>query len=696
MNYLDQNVAQINGVGEKIAAKMERLGIKSIRDLLYYFPRAWQDLTCQQSIRSLRIGEEAIIKAKIVNLNQIRTHRKWMSLVEAILEDNSGQIKAIWFNQPFLMNVLSPGQEWIFAGKVNFDFKNKIKTLTPSLYELESKILPIYSETEGLTSKFLRKIIEPRLKHTSEFLSDFLPENYREKLGLIPHNEALENIHFPENNELLEKAKKRLAFDELFLIALKMSSARAELEKESSLPMAVNEKMLKDFASSLPFKLTNAQRKVAWEIIQDLAKKTPMNRLLEGDVGSGKTVVAAMAALVAAKSGFKTVWLAPTEILANQHFKNVSRLLEKFKLKIGLVTASSHLLNQESGIKNHGMGKRIHDSSYIIHNSDILIGTHALIQKDVVVPNLGLIIVDEQHRFGVKQRAHLRQGYGGEVHFIPHLLSMTATPIPRTLALALYGDLDLSVIDQMPEGRQKIVTRVVEPKNRVKAYEFIAGQIKSGRQVFVICPLIESKETLKINLFETDRKSAIEEYEKLSKKVFPQFRIGLLHGKMKAKEKDEIMEKFTAGQMDILVSTAVVEVGIDVPNATVMMIESAERFGLAQLHQFRGRVGRGQHQSYCFLFSESQSLKAIERLNAMSRSENGFELAEFDLKTRGPGELAGIRQSGIADLKMATLTDTILVGQARQTAEEIVKTGLDQYPLLKEKMEEFESNRHLE
>jgi ATP-dependent DNA helicase RecG len=382
------------------------------------------------------------------------------------------------------------------------------------------------------------------------------------------------------------------------------------------------------------------------------------------------------------------VWLAPTEILANQHFENVKKLLPN--IKIGLLTSA----NKKTNLKE----------------DDLIIGTHALIQKDVQIPNLGLIIVDEQHRFGVKQRAHLRTvnptsevGSNRSKEIIPHLLSMTATPIPRTMALALYGDLDLSVINEMPKGRQKIITHVVPPTNRAKAYQFIGKEVHAGRQVFVVCPLIEPKENLNppageagINLFDMDRKSAVAEYQKLSKEIFPHLKIGLLHGRLKSKEKEETMKKFAAAKIDILVSTAVVEVGIDIPNATVMMIEGAERFGLAQLHQFRGRVGRGEHQSYCFLFAEAWSENTKKRLSAMINCHSGFELAEIDLLIRGPGELAGIRQSGLPDLRMASLRDIILIKKARQAAEQIIEQGLDKYPRLIEKLKEFELTRHLE
>lgn len=675
------SVQYLSGVGPKMAEKLQRLGIETVHDLLFYYPRRYDDFSKPEKIQNLRLGREAIIKAKIFQIKQIRTKRRWMSIIEAILADDSGQIKAIWFNQPFLLNILKPGDEWLFGGKVGFDFKGRTKNFSVTQYEKEPIILPVYSETEGITSKYLRRLIKPLLLTTSttsatyevaeKWFDEYLPAEILKSQDLLDLDKAIKKIHFPNNNEDIQAAKKRLGFDELFLIALRVLFAKNELSKSQTIVLKIDNIILKEFVEKLPFKLTNSQRKCAWEIIKDLSKSVPMNRLLEGDVGSGKTVVAAMAVLVAAKNNYQTVWLAPTEILANQHFKNVTALLKPFKIKVGLLTSAN---------KNANLTK-----------DDLIIGTHALLQKDIIVPKLALIIVDEQHRFGVKQRAHLRQ----KKKYIPHLLSMTATPIPRTLALSLYGDLDLSIIDEMPTGRQKIITHVVDSQNRQKAYDFIRTQIKSGRQAFVICPLIEeSKPDNK--LFELDRKSATKEYKKLSQEIFPDLKIGLLHGRLKSKEKSQVMKKFQAGDLNILVSTAVVEVGIDIPNATVMMIESAQRFGLAQLHQFRGRVGRAKYQSYCFLFSEGQSENNKLRLQAMTRCHNGFELAEIDLKLRGPGELIGIRQSGIPDLKMASLSDILTVKKARQIAEDLISQGLEKYPKIQEKLKEYESERHLE
>jgi len=514
---LNTSVQYLTGVGPVMAKKLKRLGIQNIRDLLFYFPRRWDDYSKPQMISKLQIGQDAIIKASIVQIKQTRTRRRWMSIIDALLADDSGQIRAIWFNQPFLMKTLKPGSEWLFAGKVNYDFKTGAKTLSISNYEKEPIILPIYPETEGLTSKYLRKIIRPLMSDVDNLIIDFLPDGIKKQEGLIDLKEAIKNIHFPRETSNILESQQRLGFDELFLISLRMAERKNELQKEMAPAMNIDKDFLKEFVNKLTFRLTNAQRKAAWEIICDLAKKTPMNRLLEGEVGSGKTVVAAMAAAVTTKNSYQAIWLAPTEILANQHYQNVSKILMPFEIKVGLLTAANKLAD--------------------LLKDNLIIGTHALIQKDVSFPRLGLIIVDEQHRFGVKQRAHLRK----QKDLIPHLLSMTATPIPRTLALSLYGDLELSILDELPPGRQKIITKAIDPRNRYQAYEAIREEIKKGRQAFVICPLIEDSKISTEKLFDMDKKSVKSEYQKLSKNNFPEFKIGMLHGRLKSKEKGKIM-----------------------------------------------------------------------------------------------------------------------------------------------------------
>ncbi len=707
---LNISIAGLAGVGPKIQEKMESVGLKTVKDLLFYFPRKWDDFRNFTPITWVRRDEEVTIKGTIIKVTKDRTRLRNMIIVKARIQDQTGEITAVWFNQGFIERMLKENLKVTLHGKVDYDWKNKERILASPVIVKEEKIVPVYSESSGIPSKIYEKIINSALSVVAN-LEEWLPEQIKEKYDLIDLSEAVKQIHHPSSFEALEAAKSRLAFDELFLIALSMAKIRSQMQKQNGFTMKIDEQLLKDFVADLPFKLTDAQRKVAWEIIKDLGKGIPMNRLVEGDVGSGKTIVGAMAALVVIKNGFQTAWMAPTEILAKQHYKNMSSLLEKYGIKTALVTGSVK--------EDHTV-------------ADMIIGTQALIQEKMQYRNLGLVIVDEQHRFGVKQRGALhntQQGSHPELvsgsslssdspttnpqppttsqEMPPHFLSMTATPIPRTLALALYGDLDISIIDQMPEGRQVVQTEVIPPENRHQAYKFIASQINEGRQAFVICPLIDTKkkdlseaalefDLTQTELFETEKKSATQEYEKLSKDIFPDLNIGLLHGKMKNKEKEEIMNQFASGDINILVSTAVVEVGIDIQNATVMMIEGAERFGLAQLHQFRGRVGRGKHQSHCFLFPQSWSEPTKARLEALVDSHNGFELAEKDLQLRGPGELVGIKQSGLPDLKMASLTDTILIGKARNAAEIIIDKDLDNFPRLQKKLEEFQQTRHLE
>lgn len=662
----------ITGVGPKLTEKLDHLGLFSSEDLLYNFPRKWQDFRQLTPVKWAHLDEEGTFKGKLSDIKLERTKLKQMALVKATLTDESGSIKVVWFNQGYLARMLRPNLPITLYGKV--EFRMRAKVLSSPIIVKEEKIVPVYSESAGIFSRVFERLILQILPVTSE-ISDWLPKEIKEKEDLIDLSEALHQIHQPSSFEALEAAKERLAFDELFLIALSMAKTKQEMRADPAVSISIDTDLLKQFTSKLPFTLTDAQKRSAWEIIQDLSKPHPMNRLLEGDVGSGKTVVAAMAALAMVKSGFQTAWLAPTEILAHQHYKNITALLEPFNVKTALVTGA---------IK--------HDHT----KSEIAIGTHALLQDNIHFPTLGLVIVDEQHRFGVAQRAALRTKHPK----MPHLLSMTATPIPRTLALALYGDLDISIINEMPSNRQQVITKIIPPEARDDAYQFIRTEISSGRQCFVVCPLIDAGLTksskVQLDMFEQEKRTAVAEYEKLSQKIFPDLRIGLLHGKLKSREKESIMTTFSKGELDIIVSTAVIEVGIDIPNATVMMIEGAERFGLAQLHQFRGRVGRGIHQSHCFLFADSWSENTKIRLDAMEKTTDGFKLAEYDLKLRGPGELAGIKQSGLPDLKMASLTDIIMIRRARSSAQYIIDIGIAKFPCLSEKLAQFHKTRHLE
>jgi len=682
---LSTPIRKLAGVGERYTKLLAKLGIKNVRDLLFYFPRRYDDFSVILPIARAVENQSITIKGQVWEIKNQRSPVKRKFLTLAKIVDESGVIEIIWYNQPFLTKNIQVNDKVILGGKVikqrgKFILQNPhyeiIKNEENETTHL-GRIVPVYSETEGLTSRWLRFKIKSLLFLTQK-IKDYLPSEIIKSQGLMDLPQAIRQIHFPENQEYLKKAKKRLAFDELFLIQLSCLKQKLAWQRNKSAQIKLDLKLIKDYVSSLPFSLTKDQKKAAWEILKDLAKDVPMNRLLEGDVGSGKTVVATMAILATANAGYQVAYMAPTEILAQQHYHSISRLLKPFKAKIAL------LLGSASAKKKQTILKEIKEKKL-----DLVIGTHALIQENVWFPQLALVIIDEQHRFGVEQRVLLRKKTKKD--FFPHLLTMSATPIPRTLALALYGDLDLSLIAEMPPGRQKVITRIIRPTERQKAYDFIREEIKKKHRVFVICPLIEESDVLGV-------KSVKEEYQKLSQEIFPDFKIGFLHGRMKSKEKEKIMKEFKEGQIDILVSTSVVEVGIDVPEATVMMIEGAERFGLAQLHQFRGRVGRGPYQSYCFLFTENPSRNTFARLYALLHCQNGFELAEKDLAIRGPGEIYGLRQHGLPDLKMASLTDLSLIKETRQVAEKLLERDpeLKNYPLLIRAINQFKTTRHLE
>jgi ATP-dependent DNA helicase RecG len=721
MNFLSFPIEKLSFVKLVYQKKLKKLGIKTISDLLFHFPHRYEDFSQIIPISQVRINQSCCILGKILEIENKKTWKKKMILTQAILKDKTGALKVVWFNQPYLIRVLKPKNLVCLAGKILLD-KEGLYLSNPTYEKLPvidkirlanlihtGRLVPVYPETEGLSSRWLRSIIKPLLLKFREKLKDPLPEKILKKENLLPIKEAIWQIHFPDSKKMAEKARERFSFEEIFFIQLYVLKQRMKLNKYSAIPIPLNLEFLQNLVKSLPFKLTNAQKKSAWQILKDLEKERPMNRLLEGDVGSGKTVVATLAILNVAKAGYQTAFMAPTEILAKQHFQTIWQILKNFNLNIGLLTGkedkffSKKLKNQPIEISRKKLLEKTKEGKI-----DLLIGTHALIQDKVKFGKLALVIVDEQHRFGVEQRARLTHSTVNNQQSrvkIPHLLSMTATPIPRTLALTLYGDLDLSLIDELPKGRKMVITKVIAPEERKKAYDFIRKEIKKGRQAFVICPRIERQRTkgkeqgAKEEIFSLAEVRAVEEeYERLSKEIFPDLKIGMLHGKMGLKEKEKIMEDFKNKKIDILVSTSVIEVGIDVPNATVMMIEGAERFGLAQLHQFRGRVGRSKYQSFCFLFSESLSEKAKKRLKALIECQNGFELAEKDLEIRGPGDFSGTRQWGIPDLVMSALKDIKLVEKTRETAKEILEKDpeLIKYPLLREKLKKFRERVHLE
>ncbi len=691
---LSTPIQQISGIGPVFQRKLKKLGIKTAGDLIFHFPHRYEDFSNITPIAKINVNGNCCVAGKILGIENSQTWKRKMTLTQAVIQDDSGAIKAIWFNQPYLIRTLKNGDMVYLTGKTSLGREGLY--LSNPVYEKIGGISPVYPETEGLSSKWLRYIIRPVLTNLGNSIQDALPEKIVKKNQLLPFQKAIWQIHFPDSLELAQKAKERFSFEELFFIELWVLRERARLAEEKAVAIPINLEKLQTLVKSLPFKLTDAQRKSAWQILKDMEKPRPMNRLLEGDVGSGKTVVAALAILNVIKAGYQAVLMAPTEILAKQHFKTVWDILKDFKMDVGLLTGktdlfySKKLKNDSIEISRKKLLEKAADGKI-----DLIIGTHALIQDKVKFSNLALVIVDEQHRFGVKQRARLcsasakatadRQGS------IPHLLSMTATPIPRTLALTIYGDLDLSIIDQMPKGRKKIITKIISPEEKNKTYDFIREEAKAGRQAFVICPRIEEEGKLEI-------KSVKAEYEKLSKIVFPDLKVAMLHGKMPESEKEKTMRDFRNKKTDILVSTSVVEVGVDVPNATVMAIEGTDRFGLAQLHQFRGRVGRAQYQSYCFLFTDSPAQKANPRLRAMITAENGFELAQKDLEIRGPGDFSGQRQWGIPDLVMDSMGNAALVSETRNAAKEILTQDprLIKYPILLERLNRFREKIHLE
>ncbi len=683
---LNSPISSLNNVGPAIAKKLKKINLSTIGDLLYHIPFRHEDFRGGMPIKDLQDGLTVSVVVRVELIGSRRSFKTRRMITEALVSDSSGSLRIVWFNQPYVSKIIEIGSEWQFSGTVKSDmlgpqlvnptFEKKSATVNS-----EAKFIPVYSVTAGLSQKLLRFLVEQSLEQLKK-ISDWLPEEILEECDLLPLSAALQAVHFPADKNDLENGFKRLKFDELFLIQLRAEISRRGRAMQKAPVLDFKEKEIKEFVAKLPFALTKPQKLSAWEILKDLARPSPMNRLLSGDVGSGKTVVAAVALYNATLNGFQSVLLAPTEILAKQHFDNISRLLANLDVPLCLFTRSQFAKNDnEENIESKKLKKEIVED---LKNGKIAlaIGTHALLSENIEFKKLGLAIVDEQHRFGVEQRQDIKQK-GKGVHF----LSLTATPIPRSLALTLYGDLDLSVIDELPLGRKPIMSRLVEVYNRQKAYDFIRAQIKQGRQAFVVCPLIENEST--------EKKSVLAEYEKLSKKVFPDLRVNFLHGKLKSKEKELAMSKFKNKETDILVATSVVEVGIDIPNASVMMIEGAERFGLAQLHQFRGRVGRSVHQSYCFLFTDSTNEKTLDRLKFFEGNLSGFKLAQKDLEDRGPGEVYGTAQSGVAGLQLAKLTDYTIVKMAREAAIKAAD-NLDKLPLLKNKIKSFEKSVHLE
>ncbi len=692
---LDTPIGALVGVGPGTVYRLSTLGVNTVWDLINHYPFRYEDFSNTVSTLEAKVGEKVTLQGEIWSIKNIFT-RTGKVLTEAIFNDGTAPIKLTWFNQSWLTKQLFAGDKVQVAGKVS-KYKNKLSIMAPVWEKIigdrvqgtgdslhTGRLVPVYPETEGITSKWFRTKIALILPKIKDQVLDPLPDEIRN--GMFDLTHALEQIHFPENYETVQKATQRLGFDELFYIQLATQKARLNWQKKSLIePLQVeNWKLeIENFIEALPFELTKAQLRVVDEILKDLGKITPMNRFVQGEVGSGKTVVAAIVAYLVHLNGLKTLYMAPTEILAFQHHKTLSSLLEPLGIKVGIYTGSRKFTENVilEGVKRpiESMDKDPIASLQDDRLPEIIVGTHALLSESLQMEDVGLIIIDEQQRFGVEQRTLLRSKAK-----VPHFLTMTATPIPRTVALTLYGDLDLSVIDELPKGRQIVKTFYVPNFKRDDSYQFIRKKISEGDQVYIITPLIEESETL-------TSKAAITEYNRLSSEIFPDLSMGLLHGRLKSKEKEEVLNKFKEGDIKILVSTTVVEVGVDVPNATIMVIEGAERFGLAQLHQLRGRVGRGQKESFCFLFSDDK--EAAPRLKNLESIHDGMKLAELDLKIRGSGEIFGVKQSGRWNLKIADLSDISLVERTRASAQQLLSSDpeLSNYPQLKEKINQLTS-----
>jgi ATP-dependent DNA helicase RecG len=694
---LDAPVTKISGIGDMNAQKLAKLGVQTIQDLLYFFPTRYDDYSALKTINQLEYGQQVTIIGKVASTRRQRM-KTGAFIFRAIIEDASGMIECSWFTTDRFVDSLAKnfpeGREVVISGKVN-EYMGRLVFQQPNHEPAEREwvsggnIVPVYRLTEGLQPLLLRRVMKRVSEYWSQRVTEYLPESVKRGANLINLSEALQQIHFPKDPRTQEQARRRLAFDELFVLQVAIQQQRMAWRGEAAQALRVGEPTVDRLMNAMPFKLTGAQQRAIRRVHEDLRKPYAMHRLLQGDVGAGKTAVAAVAMAAAASGSAQSAMMAPTEILAEQHFKSLSKLFGA----MGDVVEAEGYANPRpismallTGSTKAAERKQIYAglSDGSIH---VVVGTHALIQDAVEFKNLGFVCIDEQHRFGVQQRTALRQK-GKD--FSPHTLVMTATPIPRTLALTLYGDLDNTILDEMPPGRQPITTHWFTPAERERAYAFVRSQVDAGRQVFVICPLVQESDKV-------EAKAAVEEHARLQKEVFPKYKLGLLHGRMKGAEKEEVMGAFGRNEYQILVSTSVVEVGIDVPNATVMMIEGANRFGLSQLHQFRGRVGRGEHASYCLLIADSTSDVSDERLQAIVATQDGFKLAEKDLEIRGPGEFFGTKQSGDPELKLVNFRDRDLLERAREQAERIAgadpELNAPEHGLLAQKVNAFWSAR---
>ena len=670
---LNEPITAIKGIGEKKAQILNNLGIFTVEDIVEYFPRDYEDRSDVRKIDQLVEDEENTFFAWVDNMPE-NVHIGKMSITKVRLSDETGKINAVWYNQAFLKNAIKKDEYYIFTG-IYRKKNGRREIISPEFEKAESKeilgagrIVPVYHLTAGISQKVIRALVKKTLDSVKTQLPDFMPLDIRKKYCLCERNFAISNIHFPENSESFFIARKRLVFDELFILQMALFKLKGTTKRNSGIIFKCDN-VLEETQKALGFEFTNAQKKVTEEIINDVSKGVLMNRLIQGDVGSGKTAIAMAACLMAIKNGYQAALMAPTEVLASQHYEAFSAFFQKFGVEVCLLKGSLKKKEKDAAKESILSGK-----------TKMVIGTHAIIQKDVEFKNLALVITDEQHRFGVKQRNVLT-----EKGTNAHVLVMTATPIPRTLALILYGDLDVSVIDELPPGRQEILTYAVNSSYHKRAYAFIRKEVENGRQAYMVCPMIEESDAIEAKAVETM-------IDEVSQTDFKDLNVSVLHGKMKPDEKDAIMSDFAANKIQILISTTVIEVGINVPNATIMLIENAERFGLSQLHQLRGRVGRGKYQSYCILVTDSKSQITKERMKVMQKTNDGFEISETDLKLRGPGEFFGTRQHGIPQLKIANLyKDADMLSLSQEAAKELNRmkdwSNLPEYRLISEKID---------
>jgi len=673
-------VSMLKGIGEQRERKLQKLGISTIEDLLTHYPREYKDRSEIVKIADLPMDELSTFLAQVKEEGQNSRHGR-LVYTRMKVYDETGSVGVLWYNQPYMKNSLKIGEWYLFSGKLQKKYGRK-EILSPEVERIGEnfaggRILPVYPASEGISQKMLRNLMEEALSQMSGGMREELPLWLRKEYKLAERNFAIENIHFPKTEQGFYDARRRLVFEELFVLQTALFQLKNTLEDSGEGIMLKKKKALQEAEALLPFALTNAQKRVLKEMEKDMTSGKIMNRLVQGDVGSGKTAVAMVAAYWAIQNGYQAAIMAPTEVLANQHFESFKTIFEPAGIKVVLLTGSLKAKEKREALEQVKSGE-----------AQMIVGTHAVIQKGVEYHKLGLAITDEQHRFGVRQRSTLADK-GENVH----TLVMTATPIPRTLALILYGDLDISIIDELPPGRQKIDTSAVDSRYHQRIYTFIQKHVKEGRQAYVICPMIEENEKLEVQ-------NVLDYTEELTKEL-PECRVACVHGKMKAKEKQEIMDGFAAGKIDVLVSTTVIEVGINVPNATIMLIENAERFGLAQLHQLRGRVGRGSEKSYCILVSDTKTKVAKERMKTMTESEDGFVISEKDLKLRGPGEFFGIRQHGLPELKIADLyKDMAILKEAQSAAAELLKKDrfleAEEHQLLKEHISGYLEGKSLE